>query len=248
MTTCSAVRLSGVTTTYEGALHPVIHDITLDIQPGEFVIVGGPNGAGKTTLLETIAGLLPVVSGSVEVCGADILKNEAALRRKLGYVIQNFDFDAYTPFTVDDVMLMARFGLLGVFKRPGTADFAAVDEALQMLGIEDLRRSHIGKLSGGQQQKVLIAHNLAKKPEILLLDEPFSNLDLATREHVCSVLCRIADAGITIIIVSHAFDALPERDVRVVVMKAGRIVLNQIVPPDLVQETVRTTSESDAYA
>lgn len=244
MTADSAVRLSNVTTTYEGAVHPVIKNINLEIKPGEFVIVGGPNGAGKTTLLETIAGLLPIVSGTVEVCGENIEKGEANIRRKLGYVIQNFDFDAYTPFTVDDVMMMSRFGLLGLFRRPKSEDYSAVDESLKTLGIEDLRKSHIGKLSGGQQQKVLIAHNLAKHPDVLLLDEPFSNLDLATREHVCEVLCKIADMGITIVIVSHAFDALPNRNVRVVVMKSGEIVLNKIVPPELVQDTVRITSES----
>lgn len=240
----AAVKLSDVTTTYEGASVPVIHNISLEIKSGEFVIVGGPNGAGKTTLLETIAGLLPIVNGTVEVCGYDIKNNETLLRRKLGYVIQNFDFDPYIPFTVDDVMMMSRFGLLGLFKRPKEDDFKAVDDSLQTLGIEDLRQSQIGKLSGGQQQKVLIAHNLAKHPDILLLDEPFSNLDLATREHVCDVLCRIADRGITIVIVSHAFDALPERDVRVIVMKAGEIVLNKVVPPEQVQNTVRITSES----
>lgn len=244
MTADAAVRLSNVTTTYEGAVHPVIHNINLEIMPGEFVIVGGPNGAGKTTLLETIAGLLPIVSGTVEVCGENIKKNEVNLRKKLGYVIQNFDLDAYTPFTVDDVMMMSRFGLLGLFRRPKADDYSAVDESLKTVGIEDLRKSHIGKLSGGQQQKVLIAHNLAKRPDVLLLDEPFSNLDLATREHVCEVLCKIADTGITVLIVSHAFDALPERDVRVVVMKSGGIVLNKVVSPKLVQDTVRTVSES----
>ncbi len=238
------VRLTNVTTTYEGAAHPVIHNINLEVDPGEFVIIGGPNGAGKTTLLETIAGLLPVVNGSVEVCGENILKKGNQLRKKLGYVIQNFDFDAYTPFTVEEVIIMARFGLLGLFKRPGPTDYTAVNDAMLTLGIDDLRKSHIGKLSGGQQQKVLIAHNIAKKPEVLLLDEPFSNLDLATREHVCDVLCKIADQGITIIIVSHAFDALPNRDVRVVVMKAGEIVLNKITQPQFVQQTVRVTSES----
>ncbi len=237
------IRMQDVKTTYEGAAHPVIHDISLEVGKGEFVIVGGPNGAGKTTLLETIAGLLPIVSGTVSVCGYDCVREGPRMRKKLGYVIQNFDFDPYVPFTVEEVLLMGRYGLLGILKRPGPEDFAAVDRSLERMGITDLRKSHIGKLSGGQQQKVLIAHNLVKKPDVLLLDEPFSNLDLATREHVCEVLCRVADAGVTVMIVSHAFDALPDRDVRVVVMKAGAIVLNRVVPPNQVQDTVRKTSE-----
>ncbi|MDV0443558.1 metal ABC transporter ATP-binding protein [Methanorbis rubei] len=237
------IQMNSVTTTYEGAAHPVIHDIDLAIGKGEFVIVGGPNGAGKTTLLETIAGLLPIISGSVTVCGLDVMKSGPEMRKKLGYVIQNFDFDPYTPFTVEEVLLIGRYGLLGFFRRPGTEDFAAVDRSLEQMGITDLRKKHIGKLSGGQQQKVLIAHNLTKNPDVLLLDEPFSNLDLATREHVCDILCDVADAGITVVIVSHAFDALPKRDVRVVVMKGGSVVLNKIVPSEQVQETVRQSSE-----
>jgi len=237
------IRLDGVTTIYEGAAHPVIYDIDLSIGRGEFVIIGGPNGAGKTTLLETIAGLLPIVSGTVSVCGFDAVRQGPQMRKKLGYVIQNFDFDPYTPFTVDEVLLMGRYGLLGFCKHPSTEDFAAVDRSLERMGITGLRKSHIGKLSGGQQQKVLIAHNLVKKPDVLLLDEPFSNLDMATREHVCDVLCGIVDAGVTVVIVSHAFDALPDRDVRVVVMKDGGIVLNKVIPPEQVQNTVRRTSE-----
>lgn len=111
------------------------------------------------------------------------------------------------------------------------------------MGIENLWKNHIGKLSGGQQQKVLIAHNLVKNPDVLLLNEPFSNLDLATREHVGNVLCGIADAGVTVVIVSHAFDAMPARDERGVVMKDGEIVLSRVALPSEVQETVRRTSE-----
>ncbi|WP_342771234.1 metal ABC transporter ATP-binding protein [Methanoculleus sp. UBA416] len=186
------------------------------------------------------------MNGTVTVCGLDAAREGNAMRKRVGYVIQNFDFDPYTPFSVEEVMLMARFGRIGCFRRPGREDYDAVDRSLAQMGITDLRKSHIGKLSGGQQQKVLIAHNLAKQPDVVLLDEPFSNLDLATREHVCDVLCRVADTGVTVVIVSHAFDALPSRDVRVVVMRAGTIVLNRVVPPGDVQQTVRSTSEESA--
>jgi zinc/manganese transport system ATP-binding protein len=237
------IQLDNVTTIHEGSVHPGIQNVNLEIARGEFVIVGGPNGAGKTTLLETIAGLLPIISGTAFVGGLDVVHHGSQIRKKLGYAIQNFDFDPYTPFTVEEVLLMGRYGLLGFCKRPGDDDFAAVDQSLTQMGITSLRKNYIGKLSGGQQQKVLIAHNLTKKPEVLLLDEPFSNLDLTTREHVCSVLCRIADSGVTIVMVSHAFDALPSRDVRTVIMKNGKIVLNKVIPPKQVQDTVRHTSE-----
>jgi len=237
------IRLQDVTTTYEGISCPVISNINLEIGRGEFVIIGGPNGAGKTTLLESMIGLLPIIHGSATVCGLDVTRKGCEVRKKVGYVIQSFDFDPYTPFNVEEVMLISRYGLLGFWKRPNGKDHEAVDLALSMLDIENLRKNHIGKLSGGQQQKVLIAHNLAKNPEVLLLDEPFSNLDLATREHVCEVLCKITDSGVTVVIVSHAFDALPKRDVRAVVMKDGLLVLNEIAHPTEVQGIIKRVSE-----
>ena len=236
------IRLSEVWTTYEGADLPVIRDVSLQIKPGEFVVIGGPNGAGKTTLLETIAGLLPVVNGTVHVCGLDVVKDGCCARKKIGYVIQNFDFHPYTPFTVEEVVLMGRFGKIGWLKRHTSRDLEKVASAISQLGLTSMQKNQIGKLSGGQQQKVLIAQNLAKEPEILLLDEPFSNLDMITREEVCNLLCKVADAGIPVLIVSHAFDALPDRDIRVVVMQHGEITQNQLSHPSKVEELVRSAS------
>lgn len=236
------IHLEKVWTTYEGADLPVIKDVTLGIKPGEFVVIGGPNGAGKTTLLETIAGLLPVVNGRVEVCGYDVIKHGCAARKKIGYVIQNFDFHPFTPFTVEEVVLMGRYGKIGWLKRHTSQDMDKVRSAIQQLGLTLMQKNQIGKLSGGQQQKVLIAQNLAKDPEVLLLDEPFSNLDMVTREEVSRLLCQIADAGIPVLIVSHAFDALPDRDIRVIVMQNGSIILNQCTHPSMVGDLVRSAS------
>lgn len=236
------IQLQDVWTTYEGADLPVIKDVSLRIKPGEFVIIGGPNGAGKTTLLETIAGLLPIVSGSVQVCGHDVVREGCAARKKIGYVIQNFDFHPFTPFTVEEVVLMGRFGKIGWLKRHTRHDMDKVSAAISKLGLTLMQKNQIGKLSGGQQQKVLIAQNIAKEPEVLLLDEPFSNLDIITREEVSRLLCQIADAGIPVLIVSHAFDALPDRDIRVVVMQNGKITLNKLSPPSEVGNLVRSAS------
>jgi len=220
----------------------VIKDVNLTIQRGEFVMIGGPNGAGKTTLLETIAGLLPVVNGTVRVCGYDVLKDGCAARKRIGYVIQNFDFHPFTPFTVEEVVLMGRYGRIGWIRRHNGQDLLKVREAIDQLGLTLMEKNQIGKLSGGQQQKVLIAQNIAKEPQVLLLDEPFSNLDLVTREEVCRLLCNVADAGIAVLVVSHAFDALPDREIRVVVMQQGRIILNEHTHPSHVETLVRSAS------
>lgn len=236
------ISLDQVWTTYEGADLPVIRDVTLRVHPGEFVVIGGPNGAGKTTLLETIAGLLPVTNGSVRVCGCDAVREGCKVRKKVGYVIQNFDFHPFTPFTVEEVVLMGRYGRIGWLKRHSFHDLEIVGEALDRLKLTRVRSSQIGKLSGGQQQKVLIAQNIAKEPDILLLDEPFSNLDIVTRDEVSRLLCGIADAGIPVLVVSHAFDALPDREVRVIVMKDGKIILNTLSQSSGVGDLVKTAS------
>jgi zinc/manganese transport system ATP-binding protein len=236
------IDLTGVSTAYEGSDRPVIRNITFTISPGEFVVVGGPNGAGKTTLLETVNGMLPITRGHATVCGLDVASRGYEVRRRVGYVIQNFAFDPLAPFTVRDVVMMGRYGLLGYGRRPGEDDRRIARDVMALLGIEDLVERPIGKLSGGQQQKVLIAQSLVKRPDVLLLDEPFSNLDLGTRDFICGVLAGIADKGCTVMMVSHAFDALPDREVRVLVMNDGQLIFNRPCRADEVEGHVRTLS------
>nr|WP_319539861.1 metal ABC transporter ATP-binding protein [uncultured Methanospirillum sp.] len=234
------VHLENVWTTYEGADCPVIKDVSFEIRAGEFVVIGGPNGAGKTTLLEAITGLLPIVKGSVTVCGMGIPHDSTRARCSIGYVIQNFDFHPFTPYTVEEVVRMGRYGRIGWFRRETREDIEAARVAMRTLRIDHLKDELIGKLSGGQQQKVLIAHNLAKKPSLLLLDEPYSNLDITTRDEVSSILCQICDSGVPVMMVSHAFDSLPDRDIRVIVMQTGRMVMNAVSRPDGVAGLIRS--------
>lgn len=243
-----AITLSGVYTAYEGAANPSLRNINLTIDRGEFLVVGGPNGAGKTTLLETINGMLRITHGSARICGINLLTDGVGVRRRVGYVIQNFAFDPLSPFTAGEVVLMGRYGRLGYLNRPKEPDIRATRQAMQMLGIEDLADSPIGTLSGGQQQKVLIAQNLAKEPDIMLLDEPFSNLDLIAKHSVSTLLHDLVGAGITVIVVSHAFDDLPPRPIRILVMNEGEVTADHICTPDEVEDIVRMASRSDARA
>jgi zinc/manganese transport system ATP-binding protein len=242
MTENRSVRLDGVYTAYEGASVPTLRNISLEVGGGEYVLIGGPNGAGKTTLLESIMGMLKITHGDAMVCGLDARKDGLRVRRKVGYVIQNFSFDPLTPYTAEQVVMMGRYGIMGCLKRPCEADFRAADEAMHLLGIEDLAAKPIGILSGGQQQKVLIAQNLAKEPGVLLLDEPFSNLDIAAREFITVILEKIAGKGIPIMMVSHAFDDLPDRDIRVLVMNDGTITYDAVSHPGDVEARVKAAS------
>ena len=219
----SVIELKDIYTAYEGGEKPVIKGLSLTIDRGEYVVIGGPNSAGKTTLLESINGLVKITHGSAHVCGFNVHRFGDDVRRRVGYVIQNFSFDPFTPFTVHQVVMMGRYGQLGLLKRPSKADYDIVNAAIHNVGIEDLSRKTIGTLSGGQQQKTMIAHNLAKQPEVMLLDEPFSNLDFHAREHIQEIFKVLAKNGMPIVVVSHAFDGLPDMSIHLVVMKEGRI-------------------------
>jgi zinc/manganese transport system ATP-binding protein len=236
------VALDGITTSYEGADRPSLHNISLHIGRGEFVMVGGPNGAGKTTLLESIVGMLPITHGSAKVCGFDARKQGTEVRKRAGYVIQNFSFDPLTPFTVREVVMMGRYGKLGYFKRPNRNDADLAERAMKTIGVDEFADKSIGTLSGGQQQKVLIAQNIAKEPELLLLDEPYSNLDIHSREYISTILTDLVKKGITIIVVSHAFDGLPNYPLRALVLNDGTITLDQSCRADELEHVVRAAS------
>jgi zinc/manganese transport system ATP-binding protein len=235
----NSVELRDIYTAYEGGDRPIIRDLTLTVRKGEYVIVGGPNGAGKTTLLESINGLVPVTHGHATVCGLDARRYGHDVRKRVGYVVQSFYFEPFTPFTVAQVVMMGRYGRLGLLRRPGPADYEAVDRAIRTVGVEDLAEKPIGTLSGGQQQKVLIAQNIAKAPEIMLLDEPFSNLDFMSREHVTGILKSLVDRGTTVVMVSHAFDGLPDARIHIVIMEDGRITLDGACRAGEVADIVR---------
>jgi zinc/manganese transport system ATP-binding protein len=219
----SVINLDGIYTAYEGGEKAVIRDLSLHVGPGEYVVIGGPNSAGKTTLLESINGLIKITHGRATVCGLDVSSQADEVRKRVGYVIQNFYFDPFTPFSVEQVVMMGRFGRLGLLNRPTRDDYHAVQKAIHLVGIEDLAHKTIGTCSGGQQQKAMIAHNIAKEPEVMMLDEPFSNLDFSAREYLQDVFKELVRTGVPVIMVAHAFDGLPDIPIHLVVMNRGEI-------------------------
>ncbi|MFZ2377359.1 MAG: ATP-binding cassette domain-containing protein [Methanothrix sp.] len=235
----SIIDLKGIYTAYEGGSEPVIRDLSLMVDRGEYVVVGSPNSAGKTTLLESINGLVKITHGRASVCGLDVRRLGPEVRRRVGYVIQNFYFDPFTPFTAREVVMMGRFGRLGLLSRPKESDYDAVQRAISLVGIEDLAHKTIGTLSGGQQQKVMIAHNIAKESEVMMLDEPFSNLDFQAREFLQDVFKRMVQQGIPVLMVAHAFDGLPDIPIHLVVMNRGRIICDLSCQAEEVEEIIR---------
>ncbi len=218
------IRLEDVTTVYEGERRPAVKDVNLTVERNELVYVVGPNAAGKTTLLETINGLLPLFKGTVSVFDLDVPTQGRMVRCGIGYVPQDFLVKPGEPYTALDVVLMGRYGRIGVLHRPETEDREKASEAMKLLGVEELADRPMGKLSGGQQQKVMIARAVAKEPRLLLLDEPFSNLDPESRREVPSLVRRLHEENdLTTLIVTHDVHNMMKQCRRAVVMNDGRI-------------------------
>ena len=227
MNNTNIVELKNIETIYEGEKIPVIHDVNLTVEPGDFISIIGPNGAGKTTLLETINGLLSYTGGQGFVFGKEIQRYKSSIRKEIGYVIQNFEMDPLAPFLCKDIVMSGRAGKIGALRLTSKKDWDKVWYSMGLVGMIDFGNRPIGKLSGGEFQKILLARALAQQPKILLLDEPFSNLDFAARLQIETLLNRIHEKHkITIIMVSHDLRMVPSRCSRIIVLDKGKIILD----------------------
>ena len=223
----NVIDLEHIETIYEGERTPVIRDVSLKVKSTEFIAIIGPNGAGKTTLLETINGLLPYTSGQGFVFGKMISKHRLEIRKNIGYVLQNFEIDPLAPFLCKDIVMSGRSGKIGMFRFATKEDWEEVWYSMGLVGMIDFAQRSIGKLSGGEFQKILIARALAQEPEILLLDEPFSNLDFSSRKQIEILLNRINEKHqITTVMVSHDLSFVPSKCKRVIVMDKGKIIMD----------------------
>lgn len=180
------IVLSGVSSGYGGI--PVLRNVDLTVQKGEFLGVVGPNGGGKSTLLRTILGLLEPLEGTVQVLGG----HPAAVRERLGYVPQAARFDLSFPITVSELVMQARLrGGLKLLARPSRADREVVGQALEEMGVAHLGKRPVADLSGGELQRALIARALAGKPEVLFLDEPTASVDSEKVKAIFDILERL---------------------------------------------------------
>ena len=224
------IRFLNASFGYPGVL--ALSKITLDIAAGEFVGVIGPNGSGKTTLCKAVLGLMAPVSGSLNIFQCACEKLRCHHRARIGYVPQKGVLDKHFPITVLETVLMGRYGALGLLRWPGRADREMALDALAQVGMADHREMRLGQLSGGQQQRVLIARALAQQPQVLLLDEPTTGIDLVTQYRVLELVSRFHQTlGLTIVLITHDVDMIRPHVDRLVLLKTR---LYAAGPPDVV--------------
>lgn len=197
-----------------------LKDLTLDIHPGEFVGVIGPNGSGKTTLCRAVLGLMAPLEGSLSIFDCSCEKLRCHHRARIGYLPQKGVVDRDFPVTVLETVMMGRYGALGLFKRPSKVDRSIARDALAHVGMDAYEDSALGRLSGGQQQRVFIARALAQQPEVLLLDEPTTGLDITTQHNVVELVEHLhRELRLTVLLITHDINMIRSRVDRLVLLK-----------------------------
>lgn len=199
----------------------------LSVEAGAFVAVIGPNGAGKSTLLKTLVGIQRA-AGTVRVLGRTVgdlgAGGLARLRRRIGYVPQVLAERSELPLTLREVVAIGRTGIAGLGRRLGREDWRRVDEWLGRLGLAPLAGQAYSNLSGGEQRKALIAKAMVQDPDLLLLDEPTANLDLAWRERIVETLESLfRDVPVTVLLVCHDLEVIPACCGRLVLLEDGAV-------------------------
>jgi ABC-type Mn2+/Zn2+ transport system ATPase subunit len=203
-----------------------LKNISLRIKKNSFVLVVGPNGAGKTTLLTLMNGLGKLRSGTIKIFGKAVnFWNGNAIRREIGYVPQHILIDPRMPISVYDVVMLGRYGKIGLCRQPNATDRKIADDACELVDINHLRKKPIGHLSGGEMQKVSLARALAQEPKILMLDEPIANLDPRAQSDIIALIEQIySEKKLVVLFVTHILNNVPRVCTDAVLIKDGHII------------------------
>ena len=216
MTPLPGIIAHHVTVTYRNG-HTALHDASFEIPTGTITALVGVNGAGKSTLFKAIMGFVPAARGEISVLGMPV---KAALERNIvAYVPQSEEVDWSFPVLVEDVVMMGRYGHMGFFRRPRASDHAAVADALDRVNMTEYRHRQIGELSGGQRKRVFLARALAQEGQVILLDEPFTGVDVQTEDAIIALLRDLRDEGRVILVSTHNLGSVPEFCDRTILVK-----------------------------
>lgn len=206
-TASSGICARGVTVTYANG-HTALCDASFETPAGSITALVGVNGSGKSTLFKAVMGFVPLSAGQVQVLGLPVA--QAMRQRLMAYVPQSEEVDWNFPVLVQDVVMMGRYGHMGFMRLPRQADRAAVRQALERVDMSALAGRQIGELSGGQKKRVFLARALAQQARVILLDEPFTGVDVKTESAIIDLLRQLRDEGCVILVSTHNLGSVPE--------------------------------------
>ena len=209
------LTVDDVTVAYNNG-YIALHDATFDLRPGTICALVGVNGSGKSTLFKAIMGFVRPIKGTVKISGNAV--QEAHKRSWVAYVPQSEDVDWSFPVSVWDVVLMGRYGYMNFLRIPSAADKQIALESLERVKMVDFKDRQIGELSGGQKKRVFLARALAQRGRIMLLDEPFTGVDVKTEEAIIGLLRELRDEGHIVLVSTHDLGSVPEFCDRVVII------------------------------
>lgn len=215
---------------------PVLYGIDLTVPEGTLTGIVGPNGAGKSTFIKAVMGQLPPSGGWVRVFGGPL----SGRYRRVGYVPQRESIDWDFPVNVMDVVLMGRYGRLGLCRRPGRADREIARACLEQVEMLPFAGRQIGNLSGGQRQRVFLARALAQESDLYLMDEPFAGVDAATEAAIITVLREMRARGKTVVVVHHDLSTVREYFDRLILLNMRLVASGptaEVFTPELLQRT-----------
>ena len=205
-----------VTVTYRNG-NTALRNASFEIPTATITALVGVNGAGKSTLFKAIMGFVPAAKGEITVLGMPV---KAALRQNIvAYVPQSEEVDWSFPVLVEDVVMMGRYGHMGFLRRAKPADHAAVTSALERVNMSEFRHRQIGELSGGQRKRVFLARAIAQEGQVILLDEPFTGVDVQTEDAIITLLREMRDEGRVMLVSTHNLGSVPEFCDRTVLVK-----------------------------
>lgn len=229
----AAIEVESLSVRYGDVL--ALEDVSLSLAAGGVTGLIGMNGSGKSTLLKAIMGAVRPEQGRVRIDGLG-----PARRRREGavaHVPQTETVDWQFPVSVRDVVMMGRYGRLGLTRRPRAADRAAVADALERVELTDLADRQIGQLSGGQRKRAFVARGIAQGASIMLLDEPFAGVDRRSEATIIELLRGLGAHGVTVLVASHDLQALPDLATEAIVLRR-RVVFHGPVSTALTPETL----------
>ena len=210
------ISVRDATVTYRNG-HTALWNASFDVPLGTVTALVGVNGAGKSTLFKAIMGFVGAAKGEIEILGMPV--REALRKNLVAYVPQAEEVDWAFPVLVEDVVMMGRYGHMGFLRRPRTADHKAVEAALERVNMTEFRHRQIGELSGGQRKRVFLARSLAQEGQVILLDEPFTGVDVKTEEQIVALLRELRDEGRVMLVSTHNLGSVPEFCDRTILIK-----------------------------